>query len=83
MLIPRDNQSHMRLTAGQEVVSLLLDSGGQLLCAFQVLEDINVGSQECHVLLTASIRHLQQSIQVLQGSAHKVTCTKTPIKIWK
>ena len=66
-----------RLTTGQEAFSLFHDGWGQLLGVFQVLEDVDVGSQESHVLLSTSIRHLQQSIQVLQGPAQDVTCTKT------
>lgn len=56
---------HQRLTTGQEVGSLVLDGWGQLLSVFQVLEDVDVGGQESHVLLTTSIRHPQQPIQVV------------------
>lgn len=63
------------LTGAQEVDGLLPDGRSQLICFFQVLEDVNVGGQQSHVLLSASIWHSQQAVQVLQGSAHDVTCT--------
>ena len=70
-------QNKQRLTTGQVVGRLFCDSWGQLLCISQVLEDVNVRGQKCHVLLTTSIWHPQQPIQVLQGSTQNVTCTET------
>lgn len=70
-----------KLTTGQEVACLFHDGFGQLLCALQVLEDVDVGGQECHVLLPTPIRHLKHPIKVLQGSAHNVTWTYTPSEI--
>lgn len=63
------------LTGAQELHGLLPDGRGQLLGFFQILQDVNVGGQQSHVLLPAPIRHSQQAVQVLQGSAHNVPCT--------
>lgn len=70
-----------QLTALQEACCLVLNLLSQLTCAFQVVEDEDVGSEQHHVLFPAAVWHGQELVQVLHGSAHQVTCRSKKKKI--
>lgn len=65
----------IRLTCLQETHSSCLQLFAQLPCFLQVLQHIDDGGKEHHVLLSTAMGHLHQLVQVLQHCAHDVTWT--------
>ena len=65
------------LTTSEELGGLVSDGWSELLCVPQVLEYVDIGGEEGHILLSTPIRHLQQSIQVLEGPTQDVPYRET------
>lgn len=61
------------LTIAQEPCSPVLDLRAQLPRLLQVLQHIDNGGKQHHVLLPTAMGHLHQVVQVLQCRPHEVT----------
>ena len=61
------------LTTAQESCSPVLDLRAQLPCLLQVLQHVDNGGKQHHVLLPTAKGHLEELVQVLRGGTHDVT----------